>query len=305
MSSEWITPAQVEAFRKEETTAFRVRHSPFFWIDHFGPDFLISLKQAADAESLLGELLPWCETNGVPVNRVFARSLVHQPGEEDKPRLLHGDASLLPATVVTENGLKFEIDFEAGYSTGLFMDQRTNRQKLRHLRPQKILNCFAYTCAFSVAAAQEGASTLSIDLSKRALERGKRNFALNNLELTNHRFLADDVFKVLPRLEKREEKFDVIILDPPTFSRSRQSGVFKVEKDFVKLIDLAIACSAKGAFILLSTNSTRISRAELESFAIPLCEAANRTFSFERTKATPDIPELAASTTTWLRLDAK
>ncbi|MEO6053708.1 MAG: class I SAM-dependent methyltransferase, partial [Chthoniobacterales bacterium] len=268
MSSEWISTSTLEAFRREDTSAFRVRHSPFFWIDHFGPDFLISLKQAADAEALLAELLRWCETNAVPVNRVFARSLVHQPGEEDKPRLLHGDNSASPTTVVTENGLKFEIDFEAGYSTGLFMDQRTNRQKLRQLRPQKLLNCFAYTCAFSVAAAQEGASTLSIDLSKRALERGKRNLELNGLELTHHRFITDDVFKVLPRLEKREEKFDAIILDPPTFSRSPKTGVFKVEKDFVKLIDMAINCSAKGASILLSTNSTRISRAELESFAI-------------------------------------
>src|SRR4029077_8305013 len=108
----------------------------------------------------------------------------------------------------------------AGYSVGLFVDQRENRRYVREMEPKRLLNCFAYTCSFSVAAAAGGAQTVNVDLLKKNLARGRENFALNALSTADHRFIADDVRPVLRRLARRGEKFDMIILDPPTFSRS-------------------------------------------------------------------------------------
>ena len=105
--------------------------------------------------------------------------------------------------------MSYGIDFGAGYSVGLFIDQRENRRFVRDVTPRTLLNCFAYTCSFSVVAASVGAKTVSIDLSKKSLERGRENFALNALRTDDHRFVTDDVMEVLPRLARRGEKFDV------------------------------------------------------------------------------------------------
>src|SRR5256884_275046 len=136
----------------------------------------------------------------------------------------------------TEHRLKFGVDFGAGYSVGLFIDQRENRKFVRQLKPKRILNCFAYTCSFSVAAASASAQTVNVDLSKKSLERGRRNFELNVLSTEGHKFIADDVRPVLQRLARRGEKFDMIILDPPTFSRTKGGAAFHVERDFEDVI---------------------------------------------------------------------
>lgn len=292
----------LKAFEKEKTSAYRVCHTGRFSVDRFGDDFLISMRYEAEPEAL-NMLQAWASDHAITIRRIYGKQLVNQPGESDKPQLLFGDASLPSVTTASENGALFEIDFTAGYSQGFFIDQRENRRKLFENRPRKLLNCFAYTCAFSVTAALQGASTLSVDLSKRSLEWGKRNFALNHIDSGNHRFIADDVFKVLPRLEKRGERFDTIILDPPTFSRSPQTGAFRVEKDFPKLIDLAVACAEKKARILLSTNCTRLLLIDLESMGRSVCTDRGLAFRFQTTPPPADVGAYAAPCTTWLHLD--
>src|SRR5262249_8024368 len=149
-------------------------------------------------------------------------------------RLISGNPAEDLQTIVTERHLKFWLDFGAGFSVGLFPDQRENRSYVRRMAPERVLNCFAYTCSFSLSAAYVGATTLNIDLSKKSLARGLENFGLNNLPTMGHRFIADDVMEVLPRLVRKGEKFDVIILDPPTFSRSPGGRTFHVNNDFEK-----------------------------------------------------------------------
>jgi 23S rRNA (cytosine1962-C5)-methyltransferase len=156
---------------------------------------------------------------------------------------------------VLESGLEFEIDFRAGYSPGLFLDQRVNRAKLRSLaRGRMLLNAFSYTCAFGVAAATGGAATVNLDLSRNYLHWGKRNYELNQIDLRNHEFLYGDVFDWLGRFKRRGRKFDLIILDPPTFSRDRRSRVFRVQDDFGDLADRAAACLNRNGLLLCSTN---------------------------------------------------
>src|SRR5204862_7836292 len=156
--------------------------------------------------------------------------------EREAPLLIFGDAGENLRTIAAERYLKFGIDFRAGYSVGLFVDQRENRRYVRQIAPKRLLNCFAYTCSFSVSAASVGATTVNVDLSQKSLARGRENFALNSLPTNDHRFLADDVMEVLPRLARKGEKFDVIILDPPTFSRSHRGKAFQVEQDFDTLL---------------------------------------------------------------------
>ena len=118
-----------------------------------------------------------------------------------------------------------------------------------------------------MCAACSGASTFNIDLSKKYLARGRENFALNNLSTVDHRFIADDVSSVLPRLARRGEKFDAIILDPPTFSRSPGGKTFQVEHDFEDLLIDALALAERDAHVLVSTNCSALSEHALEVMA--------------------------------------
>jgi 23S rRNA (cytosine1962-C5)-methyltransferase len=156
---------------------------------------------------------------------------------------------------VLESGLQFEIDFRAGYSPGLFLDQRINRNKLRSLvRDMTLLNTFSYTCAFGVAAAIGGASTVNLDLSRHYLDWGKRNYAINRISSEHHDFIFGDVFDWLGRFQRRGRKFDIIVLDPPTFSRDRKSKVFRIQEDYGELASLACKCLNKNGRLFCSTN---------------------------------------------------
>jgi 23S rRNA (cytosine1962-C5)-methyltransferase len=201
-----------------------------------------------------------------------------------------------------ERTLSFGIDFGAGYSVGFFIDQRENRRFVRNAAPATLLNCFAYTCSFSVAAATVGAKTVNVDLSKKSLARGRENFALNSLPTTDHRFLADDVMSVLPRLARKGEKFDVIILDPPTFSRSHTGKAFQVERDFETLLLAALEVAERNAKILLSTNCATLQERALEVMGRFCLKATRRAGEFHREPRLPDFPPGAGAATLWLSL---
>jgi len=160
-----------------------------------------------------------------------------------------------------ENRLKCRLSFKSGYSQGIFIDQRNNREALRKMvKPgQTVLNTFAYTGFFSIAAATAGAVTSSLDLSQVYLDWTRENFLLNGIDPTNHYFCKGDTFHWLRRFAKQSRFFDYIILDPPTFSRDDKGKVFRVEKDYNQLFKLASACLAPGGKILACTNFRGIS----------------------------------------------
>jgi 23S rRNA (cytosine1962-C5)-methyltransferase len=118
-----------------------------------------------------------------------------------------------------------------------------------------MLNTFAYTCGFSVCAAKAGARTTSLDLSKKYLEWGKRNFALNGLDPAAHDFIFGDTFDWLRRLAKKGRAFDAVVLDPPTFSQSKEHGTFRAEKDYGKLVTGALPVLKPGGILFASTNA--------------------------------------------------
>lgn len=294
----WLDPELVPGLEENGTFAHRVLSDEHCWIERFGGTAMISVKDRAAADALLPELDEWSFAAGLAFDRIFLRMLVRQPRENDQPLLLRGDPSVPPKETVRESGLLYEVDFASGYSVGLFCDQRGNRLHLRKLAPRRVLNTFAYTCAFSVAAAVAGAETLSVDLSKSSLNRGKRNFDLNGLDPAAHRFIADDVLAVLPRLAARGEKYDAIILDPPTFGRSSPKRSFRAERDYEDLIAAALACAAPGASILLSTNCSSLHAGKLRSMA---ARVSRGKADFHCAPALPDFPDGHGSSTLWMR----
>lgn len=296
----WLSGEQLAAFSAVSTNAHRLATTPGGWVERFGSDVLISYKDDATRETLRTGLADWSAAHGFAPLRVFGKFLPLQNAERSAPVLIEGDASLPLVTVVEENGVRFGLDFGAGYSAGLFIDQRANRAFVRRSAPRRLLNTFAYTCSFSVVAALTGAETVSIDLSKKSLDRGRENFALNGLDPAAHRFYGDDVMDVLPRLTRKNELFDAIILDPPTFSRGHKGRRFQVERDLEALLLAALEVAAPRAKILLSTNCTRLSRRTLEGVARFAFKTTRRAADFHAEPPLPDIPTDAAAQTLWL-----
>lgn len=191
---------------------------------------------------------------------------------------------------VLEHGLRFRVRVYDGYSTGLFLDQRANRKRVRQLAAERrVLNTFAYTCAFSVVAAAGGArTTLSIDTSRRFLAWGRRSFEANALSLEGQRFIAEDVLVYLARAGRREELFDLIILDPPTFGRARgRRRSFSIAQHLGELVAGALRCLAADGWLLLSTNHAETPRRRLER-AVRSAAGQRRIITIERPQLPPD-----------------
>lgn len=190
------------------------------------------------------------------------RSIHWKPlGDKVSPRWICGE-KLEGPFVAEESAIRFWIDFDAGYSQGIFLDQRDNRSRVRALSGgANVLNCFAYTCAFGVFAALGGASTVNLDLSRRYLDWGKRNYELNGIDPASHDFIFGDTFDWLKRFRKKGRRFDLVILDPPTFSRNEKGQVFTVESGFGDLVALSAALLNEGGQILCTTNQRSLTPA--------------------------------------------
>jgi len=302
MNFGWIDPTLLRDFQAEATDAHRLCTLEGGWVERFGWDILISFKRVLTREQLVAELQSWASSVGFQVGRIFVRFVPRKSEDREPPRLICGDPGKGLQTIATERHLKFGIDFATGYSPGLFLDQRENRRYVRHIRPRRLLNCFAYTCSFSVSAANVGAATLNVDLSKKSLARGRENFALNGLPTIEHRFVADDVRAVLPRLARKGEKFDVIILDPPTFSRSPGGKRFQIEHDFESLLIDALELAERDTHVLLSTNCSTLREHALEVMARYCLKATRRAGTFHRPAQLPDFPPSAGASSIWLTL---
>ena len=297
-SMKWISPGMAQEFARADTDAYRIADGETCRIERFGDGAIVSDANGVAPVAIVDELAAWCQRAGVSLRRTYARRLVPAPGRQDVPEAL-GSAAPPHSGIAQEEGLSYGIDFMAGYSCGLFIDQRANRRRVRTGCSGRLLNLFCYTCSFSVAAAAAGARTVNIDLAKSALDRGRRNFALNNLSTEGHSFIADDVLEVLPRLERRGEKFEWIVLDPPTFSRGRKGKILRLESDYGRLIELACACASPGAMVLLSANCSTFDTGKLKAFGRGRLGSGPTFFEPDRL---PDIPAKRGASTVWMQI---
>ncbi len=177
------------------------------------------------------------------------------------PHYLGSGEPPAPRFEIEECGVRYLMDMEAGYSQGIFLDQRDNRAALRARchAGMAVLNTFSYTGAFSVCAALAGATTTTLDLAQPCLTWCRENMALNGIDSEAHHFCKGDTLHWLERFARQGRCFDAIVLDPPTFSRDEKGRIWRVERDYGKLVAKAAACLAPGGFILCSTNCRKLS----------------------------------------------
>lgn len=161
---------------------------------------------------------------------------------------------------VVEYGVKFKVNLLDYLDTGLFLDHRETRKLVASLsKDKRILNLFAYTCSFSVHAACAGAIfTKSVDMSNTYTAWGKENFVLNSLSLKNNQIVRADCLKFLDEEVRSGLKYDIIIIDPPTISRSKKMDqMFDIQIDYISLISKSLKILAQGGSIFFSTNSKK------------------------------------------------
>lgn len=178
------------------------------------------------------------------------------------------------ALLIEEHGLRFEVDFEAGQKTGLFLDHRENRRYLRELSADKrVLNLFAYTGAFSVSCAAGGASHVtSVDIAAPAITAATRNVAHNALPPGVHEGVAQDVFEFLEGAKRAGKHWDIVIADPPSFASSR-AELFGALRAYKKLHAAALSVTAPGGLYAAASCTAQVSP---DAFRQTLAEGAAR-----------------------------
>lgn len=260
----------------DQTNAFRLLHGsadevPNVFLDQLGSVLLIE-SEREPAPAIRRLVFDLAQQQGIKI-------VLHKPLRRDVRGLSKPDASPIlwsgsecPSSwPIRENRVSYLLKSGEGCSVGLFLDQRENRRRLlrRHvgagmplfaagLTEPEVLNTFSYTCAFSVCAALAGAHTTSLDLSRKYLEWGRENFRLNQLDPAQHEFVGGDFFEWTKRWIRKGRRFDLIILDPPTFSTSKRSGVFRVEKDYPRLISSALPLLRSEGVLLACANTVRL-----------------------------------------------
>jgi 23S rRNA (cytosine1962-C5)-methyltransferase len=203
---------------------------------------------------------------------------------------VRGNAASDPLTVY-EEGMPFVVRLGDGLSTGIFLDQRQNRRVVRDsARGARVANLFSYTCAFSIAAALGGAKrTVSVDASLAALERGREGFRVAGMELgRDHSFVGEDAFTWLAKAAKKDERFDLVIVDPPSYSSTKKRR-FVAESDYDELIALVAAVVAPGGRILACCNHRGMARQKLRRLVHEGARAAKR--EVVQLKDLPDAPD--------------
>lgn len=170
--------------------------------------------------------------------------------------------------IVKENGMNYAVDLNDGAMTGIFLDQRDVRRAIRdhYAKDMNMLNTFSYTGAFSVAAAIGGAKkTTSVDLAKRSLAKTIEQFSVNGIDYEAQDIKVMDVFHYFKYAAKHELKFDLVVLDPPSFARTKKI-TFSTAKDYPKLLMDAIAITEKNGVIVASTNNASFGMKKFKTF---------------------------------------
>lgn len=220
----------------------------FFSYDHNQDEPGSELKE--EIETILSSLF------GAPSERIYWKTRIKRAKKEQYEKV---DTQEHFFTVL-EYGVKFKINLSDYLDTGLFLDHRETRQMVKSLaKGKRLLNLFAYTCSFSVhAALGEASFTKSVDMSNTYTDWGRDNFILNSLPLKNNQIIREDCLKFLEEEIYSSNLYDIIVIDPPTISRSKKMDqMFDIQNDYPFLITNALKLLVPGGVIFFSTNSRK------------------------------------------------
>lgn len=225
-------------------------------VDWLGDQLLVSLFKEPEPE-FLAQLSAWLEdyTRQAPWQQSAARALLlqHRSRAGSPVEVLWGE--LEPRPVVVEQGLRYQLDLGRNQNHGLFLDMRLGREWVRQqAKDTRVLNLFAYTCGFSVAALAGGATqVVNLDMAKSMLSRGRENHQLNQQDLAQVTFLGHELFKSWGRIRKLGP-YDLVIIDPPSF----QKGSFALTQDYHKILRRLPELLVPGAQVLACVNAPAI-----------------------------------------------
>lgn len=176
--------------------------------------------------------------------------------------------------LVKENGVNFAVDLNDGAMTGVFLDQREVRKAIRerYSRNAEMLNMFSYTGAFSVCSALGGAlKTTSVDVANRSKPKTIQQFEANRLDPSAHEIIVEDVFHYFKYAARKERTFDLVVVDPPSFAKTKKR-TFSAAKDYTKLLKETIDLTKSGGVIVASTNSSAVSVKSFKQFIKTACK---------------------------------
>lgn len=201
---------------------------PGFIVDKFNTVLVVqslALGMEPFKLTIVDELKSLLKADGITVSGVYERSdaKVREHEGLEKHKGFIGEP-FDTQVLIEENGVKFFVDVKDGQKTGFFLDQKFNRQAIHKLvKGKTVLDCFTHTGSFGLNAAVHGAASVTaVDVSETAIAQAQRNAALNQVE-AKMTFLTEDVFELLPKLVEQKAQYDVVILDPPSFAKSRDA----------------------------------------------------------------------------------
>jgi len=275
-------------FNDNSTTAFRVFNDAGdgvggITIDYFDGYYVInwySLGIYQFRETILEALKESIDYKGIYQKRRFADNGQYV---EDKD-FICGEIAPEPL-IIKENNVKFAIYLDDGPMVGIFLDQKEVRKTIRdkYSHGKTVLNTFSYTGAFSVYAALGGAKkTTSVDLANRSLPKTSEQFSVNGIDPQLHEIIVKDVFLFFKQAVKRKLSYDVVVVDPPSFARSKKH-TFSVSKDYVKLLKEIIQITNKGGVIVASTNYAGLSLSRFREFIDKAFKQSNTKYKIEQT----------------------
>jgi 23S rRNA (cytosine1962-C5)-methyltransferase len=289
------------------TNAYRLIHSegdglPGVVVDRFG-DILVVQIQTAGMEQLCAPfveaLQQETQASGILLrNDSTARR--REGLEVEEPVVVAGE---VPAQVtIRENGVQFHVDPWHGQKTGFFLDQRDKREALRkYAAGKRILNCFSYTGGFSVYAALMSPETrvTSVDVSAPAIDMARQHFVLNGLSPDAHEFVTADVFDYLEEAQRNGELFDIVVLDPPAFAKSKGARS-QALKAYRRLNTLGMQVLRPGGILLSCSCSGVVSMNDLSAILSQSAQRWHRTVQVLETythgvdhRISPAMPETA------------
>lgn len=264
---------QAEALREqallEETNAYRLVNGegdglPGLTVDRYGDYLMVQLYSAAwdsHLAALTKALQKVYQPLGIyrKLRPQETRQLEAKSKTKAYSKVIAGETAPVPLTV-QENGLDYQVDLREGLNTGLFPDQRRNRRELMaRSAGKRVLNLFAFTGAFSVAAAVAGAKQVtSVDVSRKYLDVARENFSINRLNPKRHQFIVGDVFAELAKMREQGRCFDIILFDPPSFSTTKKSR-FSTHGGTAKLVAETLPLLETGGLMMCSSNHQKVS----------------------------------------------